>query len=93
MQPVLKFWFKIFDVALNFGRKLPLTNTFEVNNKNNRLTERYSEPYQTSKMELFVKVAIGWKPLIILTKNSVIDVWQACEYGSGLTVWVFSKLT
>ena len=40
----------------------------------------YSEPCKTSKMEFFAKIFEGWKLLIILTKNSILDVWQHSEY-------------
>ena len=47
-------------------------------------SEAYSEKYQTSKMERFVKTVNGVKLLIIFAKRSILDVWQGCEYASLL---------
>ena len=33
----------------------------------------------TSKMERFVIIAIGWKPLTIITKRSILDVTAALD--------------
>ena len=46
--------------------------------------EAYSEPCQTSKMELFVKMINGWKPLTIFAKSSISDYCQCSEYASTL---------
>ena len=46
------------------------------------VSERYSEPSQTSKMELFVKVVQGWSPLTISAKNFIINVLLSSEYAS-----------
>ena len=35
--------------------------------------EAYSEPYQTSKIEVFAKI-------VIFVKISMLDVWQGSEY-------------
>ena len=37
-------------------------------------TETYSEAYQTSKMELLVKIVNDRKPLTIFAKSSILDV-------------------
>ena len=42
----------------------------------------YSEPYQTSKTEYAVKIVNGLKPLIIVAKSFILDVWQGSEYGT-----------
>ena len=42
----------------------------------------YSEPCQTSKVELSLKIANGWKLLTISAKSSILDVWQGSEYTS-----------
>ena len=47
-----------------------------------REPEAYSEPCQTSKMKLCVKIANSWK-LKVLAKKSILDVWQFTEY----TMW------
>ena len=53
--------------------------------KHNGLTSgAYLEPYQTSKMEIFAKIANAWKPLIIFAKCSILDVWEGSEYASAL---------
>ena len=47
-----------------------------------------SEPGQTSKMELFVKIVNGWKPVNYFCK--ILDLWLGSEYTF---VFVFSWLT
>ena len=39
----------------------------------------YSEPCQTSKMELFAEVIDGFKSLTILTKISIFNVWLGSD--------------
>ena len=34
----------------------------------------YSGPFQTSKMEIFAKIAFGYKPLTFFVKSSNLDV-------------------
>ena len=46
------------------------------------MSELYSEPYQTSKMERLAKIVIGRKPLAILAKRSIFDVWKGSEHAS-----------
>ena len=46
---------------------------------NKHLSEAYSEPYQTSKMKLFAKMVKSFQPLTILTKSSILEVWQGPE--------------
>ena len=44
----------------------------------------YSEQSQTSKMEVFVKIVNGWKPLaIFLAKSFFLDVPLGSEYTSA----------
>ena len=50
----------------------------------NVLTQAYSEPCQTPKMETFVKIVDSLKPLIAFAINSILDVWQDSEYASVL---------
>ena len=40
----------------------------------------HSEPSQTSKMELFVKMLNDWKTLTIFVKSFIWDVWLRSEY-------------
>ena len=39
----------------------------------------YSEPYQISKTEFFTKIVDSRETLIILGKQSTLDVWQGLE--------------
>ena len=39
----------------------------------------YNETIQTSKIELFVKLLNGWKPLIIFAKRFILDIWLGSE--------------
>ena len=43
-------------------------------------TEAYSDPCQTSKMELLVKIFNGIQLLTVFAKSSFLDVWQGSEY-------------
>ena len=38
------------------------------------IAEVYSEPSQTFKIELYVKMVNSWKSLTIFAKNSILDV-------------------
>lgn len=40
----------------------------------------YLESYHIYKMELFMKMVIGFQPLIIFTKRSTWDVWPTTKY-------------
>ena len=41
--------------------------------------DAYSEPYQTSMMQCFVKIANIFQQLTIFVKLSILDVWQGSE--------------
>ena len=41
----------------------------------------YSESYQTSKMERFVKTVNGFYPLTGSAKRSILDVWHGSKYA------------
>ena len=45
----------------------------------NTVLEAYSEPSQTSKMELFVKIDNKLKPLTIFSKSSIFMVDPPCK--------------
>ena len=45
-------------------------------------SEAYSEPCQTSKMEVFGKIVNGFSFLIIFGKSSILDVFQDSEFAS-----------
>ena len=34
-------------------------------------------------MELFGKIVNYWKPLAILAKSSILDIWRGSEYASA----------
>ena len=44
--------------------------------------EAYSEPYQTSKMELLLKIGYGFQPLTIFAKSFILDVLADPKYAS-----------
>ena len=39
----------------------------------------HSEPCQTPKTELLVKIICSYKPFSIFAKRSILDVWQGSE--------------
>ena len=49
------------------------------------MSEAYSEPSQTSEMELFTKIVNGFKPLIICIKSSFLEIFL--ELAQGSIVW------
>ena len=42
----------------------------------------YSDPFQTSEMEIFVEIVNGYLLLTIFAKSFILDVWQGSEYAS-----------
>ena len=48
------------------------------------LRKMYSEPSQTSKMELFAELVRGWETLNTFAKTSALDAWQVSEYVSKI---------
>ena len=50
------------------------------------MLEAYWEPSQSSKKEFFAEIFNGWKPLTIVAKSSILDVWQVSEYASACTM-------
>ena len=55
-------------------------------------SEAYSEPCQTSKMEVFAKIVNGFSFLTIFLKLSILDVWQDSEFASEATYDLREKL-
>ena len=53
-----------------------------------RYSEAYSEPCQTPKIELFVKIVSGWKLLTIFAKSFILDIWRGSEYASDPNEWL-----
>ena len=71
--------------AVNKNDKSYLTNKFKTvkavhDIRNIYMSEACSEPYQTSKTKLFAETVNSWKPLTILVKSSILDVWLGSEY-------------
>ena len=63
--------------------------------KNQLNLETYSEPSQTSEMEIFAITVNHFKPLTIFGKSSILDVWLGSEYASAIkkpslmrTTWI-----
>ena len=52
-------------------------------NNEYQITDAYSEPCQTSKMEYLLKKNSPYT-LTIFAKHSILDVWQMSEYTSVL---------
>ena len=48
--------------------------------------EEYSEPWQTSKMGLFVKIVYSFKLLTVFPESSILDVREGFEYML-LCIW------
>ena len=46
-------------------------------------SEAYLERNQASDMELFEKIASGFKSFLIFAKSSILDIWQSPEYASA----------
>ena len=49
-----------------------------------RYSDAYSESWQTSKMESFVKIVNGFLSLTIFSKGCILDVSQLSEYASSI---------
>ena len=47
------------------------------------LTEAFSEPYKTTKIERFAKTFNGWMWSTTSYKTYILDFWQSFEYTSG----------
>ena len=48
--------------------------------------DAYSEPCQISKTELFTEIVNDWKPLTVLQKISILDVWHCSEKATEIYV-------
>ena len=53
--------------------------------------EAYLEPYETSKMELYVKIFNAKKPSSIFVKNTIEDVWVGSKYVSVINAHFLSQ--
>ena len=54
--------------------------------------EAYSEPCQIFKMECFVKIVNGYKPLTFFVKHFILDTCQVSEYASVICYSLFRKI-
>ena len=45
-------------------------------------SQEYSEPFQTSKMDVFSKTENGFLFLTVFAKSSILDVWLYSEFAS-----------
>ena len=65
------------------------------NNRRLRVNRGGSRTAATSKMEHFVIIANGWKPLTIITKSSILDVaivlWLKLALGLGLFYFILNS--
>ena len=51
-------------------------------------TDGYSDPYQTSMIDRFTKIANGWKLPTIFIKRSILDVKHGSKYTSDFKSWI-----
>ena len=58
-------------------------------------SEAYSELCQTSKMEFFAKIVNGFKKIITVKRNSVLEIFdiQDSEYASANIFQLYPKST
>ena len=68
------------------------TRYLTIENKKRFPTEAHSEPSRTSKMDLFVKIVDGWRPLTNFAKSSILDgrLGSKDVYRSRLEKYPFS---
>ena len=52
------------------------------------ISDASSELSQTSKIEHFPKTFNGWKPVTNFAKSSTLDVWEASECASVLSIFI-----
>ena len=55
--------------------------------RNHKWIRDGSRAAATSKMERFVIIVNGWKPLTIITKHSILDVAAALDPSLGSKIW------
>ena len=74
-------------ISMRIFQNFPNYNRFSQWNTDNKLSvnlytsqRHILEHYQTFKIKHFAKIVICWKPLIIFTKNFILDVWQSFDY-------------
>ena len=56
------------------------------------MTEAYSEPCRTSKMELFVKIVANSRYSFFM-EISILDVWLGSEHASELVSYYFISIS
>ena len=83
----LSFWFFLVEgYLLPLIFKLITSLTLEAN------LEAYSEPSQTSKLEVFAKIVNGFSFLTIFAKSSIVDIWKDSEFASEASIDLRKKL-
>ena len=56
------------------------------------ISEEYSEPSRTSKVDPLAKIVNSWKPLTIFAKIFNLDVPLGSEYGSAFLYSIKKKI-
>ena len=51
------------------------------------ITEAYSEPYHTSKMDWTSKIVNGYGQLTIFARSFILEVWLVSEYAFVVQYW------
>ena len=79
------FKLKIYNLQM-FSRPSDIKCSFVCSNfvlfRIMQIAEVYSEPSQTSTMELFAKIVKGFQVLTIFLKSSILDIRLGFQYGS-----------
>ena len=65
--------------------KFPIGNSRPIERYFTSLIQRYSEPCQTSKLELFANIVNSFQPLTNFVKLSILGAWRGSEYASVFT--------
>lgn len=50
-------------------------------------SEAYSQPAQTFNFGFFAKIVNCWRLLTILSKGSILEIWQGSKYASAISGW------
>ena len=57
-----------------------MNNTIQIS----YIAKTFTEPCQTSKMEIFVKIVNAWSRQFFFPESSILEVWQGFENASVL---------
>ena len=89
----LEYSFLVESTKIESAIFLCKTAPSQANVKANRMDRGGSRTAATSKMECFVIIVNGWKPLTIITKHSILDVAAALDPPlMGCTKWYFANI-